>query len=434
MRLRSKFLVFVISLHLVLTVLAYFLLAYNKIFFFGIQILVLISAIISYRLYRNFVHPLEILAAGVESIRGRDFSCTVVKTGNEELDRLIIVYNRMIEQLRQERLNQQEQNYFLERLIAAASIGVVILDLDQNISLCNPAAGRILGKALPSAVGRPLGEVLIGPFACLSGLEPGESRVIKTEGVRVYRCHKSQFLDRGFHRQFLLLEELTEEIIEIQKTAYEKVIRAMSHEVNNSVGAINSILNSIRDYDIQLDERDGIGYREVISVAIERNARLGKFMANFADVVRIPPPHKIRYDLHRLLDSIHALMSKDCRERNIEWQFELFSDVFEIEMDVSQMEQALINIFKNAMEAVGRDGSIIVRTSTSPGMLRIIDTGHGLDAETSSHLFTPFYTTKKDGQGIGLTLIREILTNHGFAYDLKANIENKTEFRIIFDQ
>mgnify|MGYP001343427965 CR=1 FL=1 len=432
MKLRSKFLYFVITLHLVLTVLAYFLLAYNKFLFFGIQLLVLISAVVSYRLYRDFVRPLEILAAGVESIRDRDFSCTITKTGNDELDHLIDVYNRMIEQLRQERLSRQEQNYFLERLIKATAIGVVVLDLDKKISLFNPAADKILGRDFPLALGRPLPDGGNGPFNCLTELEPGQTRVIRFDGGRVYRCHKSQFLDHGFHRQFLLLEELTEEIIGTQRTAYEKVIRAMSHEVNNSVGAINSILNSILDYDSQLREKDRSDYREAVSVAIERNYRLGKFMANFADVVRIPPPNKVKYDIHNLLKSIHALMHKDCLEKNIEWRFELHPGVLEVEIDIDQMEQALINIFKNALEAIGRDGSIIVRTFPAPGMLRIIDTGRGLDAQTSPNLFVPFFTTKKDGQGIGLTLIREILINHGFGFSLKMNDENKTEFQILF--
>ncbi|SYZ72240.1 Multi-sensor signal transduction histidine kinase [Candidatus Zixiibacteriota bacterium] len=432
MKLRNKFLYFVIALHLILTVLAYFLLAYNKFLFFGMQLLVLISAAVSYRLYRNFVRPLEILAAGVDSIRDRDFSCTVTKTGNDELDHLIEVYNRMIEQLRLERLSQQEQNYFLERLINAASIGVVVLDLDKKVSLINPAAEKILGASLPLTAGRPLIDKGGEPFNCLAEMEPGESRIIRFGGIRVYRCHKSQFLDRGFHRQFLLLEELTAEIIGTQRTAYEKVIRAMSHEVNNSVGAINSILNSVLDYEFQLNENDRTDYHEAVSVAIERNRRLGKFVENFADVVRIPPPNKVKYDVHKLLKSIHSLMNENSSARNIEWRLELSPHTLDVEIDVSQMEQALINIFKNATEAIDRNGFIIIRTCPNPKMLSIIDSGRGFDPYISSNLFVPFFTTKKNGQGIGLTLIREILMNHGFAFSLKKNDDDKTEFQIVF--
>ncbi len=434
MKIRNNFLSYVIALHVILTALAYLLLAYNKYFFFGIQLLVIISLFVTYRLYRDFIKPLEILAAGVEAIRDQDFSCTIIKTGNEEPDRLIEVYNRMIERLRLERRIQQEQHYFLERLINAASIGVVILDLDANIYLLNPAAEKILGRNSAEVAGRPLWPLVQGPLACLSDMKTGESRVVHLDGIRIYRCYKSQFQDRGFPRQFILLEELTEEIVEIQKKAYEKVIRAMSHEVNNSVGAINSILHSILDYKGQLKDRDAREYQEIINIAIERNTGLGRFMANYAEVVKIPPPQKRKYDLHDLLRSLQVLMQKECNSRNIDWRSEYCAEAFEIEMDVNQMEQVLINIAKNAVEAIERHGSIIVKTSTSPRILRFIDSGCGLGKDSATQLFTPFYTSKKAGQGIGLTLIREILTNHGFAYDLKANIENKTEFRIIFDQ
>lgn len=434
MKLRNRFLYFVIILHLALTVLAYFLLAYNKWLFFGIQILVVVSAFISYRLYLSFVKPLEILASGVETIRDRDFSCTIIETGNEELDRLIDVYNRMIDQLRRERLTQQEQDYFLERLIRVASIGVIVLDLDKKISMFNPAAEKMLGKTIGLKVGQALKDVAVGVNGWLSDLKPGTSQVVRISGVHVYRCHKSEFPDRGFGRQFILLEELTDEIIETQKRAYEKVVRAMSHEVNNSVGAINSILNSILDYETQLTEMDRRDYHDALGVAIERNTRLGKFMASYADVVRIPPPRRVKYDLHNLLKSIHALMNKDCRERNIEWSFQLAPGPFEIEMDVNLMEQAVINIIKNAVEAIDHGGIITVVTSFSPKMIRVIDTGKGLSREIVPNLFTPFYTTKKYGQGIGLTLVREILMNHGFDFNLQTNADNKTEFQIVFEE
>jgi two-component system nitrogen regulation sensor histidine kinase NtrY len=433
MKLRRRFIFFVITIHLLLTVLAYLLLAYNKIFFFGIQILVLISAYISYRLYRNFVRPLDILASGVESIRDRDFSSTLIKTGHEELDSLIDVYNRMIEQLRKERLLQREQHYFLERLIEATPIGLVIFDLNGNISLLNPAAERILGlKVLGSEILSP-NCLANSPWNCLLNLDEGKPLVVRIDGIRMYRCHKSHFLDHGFHRQFVMIEELTQEIIETQKGAYEKVIRAMSHEVNNSVGAINSILNSILDYNPQLKETDRIDYTDAINVAIKRNMGLSRFVGNYADIVRMPAPLKEKYDLHKLLESIHTLMQAECQKRNIEWRWELAPGTLDVEIDVGQMEQALVNIVKNAAESIESDGVITIRTSAAPKTLQIIDSGHGIDPQVAADLFIPFFTTKKNGQGIGLTLVREILVNHGFSFNLRMNEEKKTEFKIEFN-
>jgi len=433
MKLRRRFIFFVVIIHLLLTVLAYLLLSYHKAFFFGIQILVIISAFISYRIYCNFVRPLDILASGVESIRDRDFSSTLVKTGHEELDSLIEVYNRMIEQLRSERLIQREQHYFLERLIEATPIGLVILDLNGNISQLNAAAQRILGSTIPASEVLPLNRLSNDSWECLLNLDEGKPVVVRIDGIRMYRCHKSHFLDHGFHRQFVLIEELTQEIIETQKGAYEKVIRAMSHEVNNSVGAINSILNSILEYNTQLKETDRIDYTDAINVAIKRNMGLSRFVENYADIVRMPAPLKEKYDLHKLLESIHTLMQAECQKRNIEWRWELSPGTLDVEIDIGQMEQALVNIVKNAAESIESDGNITIRTLIAPKALQIIDSGHGIDPQVAADLFIPFFTTKKNGQGIGLTLVREILVNHGFSFNLRMNEERKTEFRIEFN-
>lgn len=433
MRLRIKFILFVITLHVILTVLAFALLSYSKYFFFGIQLLVIISAIISFRLYRYFVLPMEILAAGVESINNRDFNITIRPTGHNELDRLIIVYNKMIEQLRQERLAQQEQQYFLEHLINAASIGVIILDHDEMVSMISPAAESILGISREHAIGRPLCERLTPPWEVIDDLLPDKSVIVKVNGIRVYRCTKSSFLDRGFRRRFFIIEELTDEIIGIQRKAYEKVIRAMSHEVNNSVGAINSILDSLLSDKIGASQDEDSDYGRTIKIAIERNIHLSKFMSKYADIVRIPKPVLSKRDIHDLLKSAYSLMQRESEERNIEWKFDFTPGNLEVEMDIVQMEQAIINILRNAMEAIGDNGEIDIRTSSNPKSLRIIDTGGGLNGDILPNLFSPFFTTKKDGQGIGLTLIREILMNHGFAFSLRTNDDGKTQFEIIFD-
>ena len=135
MKLRRKFIVFALLIHAVLVILSLFLLNQNKYLFVGAELLILTSVAVTFRLYNAFLKPLNVLSAGIESIKDRDFSTTFIPTGQEELDRLIGVYNRMIEQLRNERTRQREQHYFLERLIAATPLGIIILDLDENISM-----------------------------------------------------------------------------------------------------------------------------------------------------------------------------------------------------------------------------------------------------------------------------------------------------------
>jgi PAS domain S-box-containing protein len=432
--LRRKFIIFVILIHSILIALSVLLLFTNKYFFLAAEILILVSVFVSIRLYRAFLKPLNLIASGIESIKDRDFSTTIVKTGHRDLDKLIAIYNRMIEQLRDERIKQRQQHYFLERLIETAPSGIIILDLDDNIAMLNPAAKAMLGGETYALIGRPLKNLEGVMGDALKRLQSGQSEIISVSGIQTYRCTKSHFLDRGFHRHFILIEELTREILESQKRAYEKVIRMMSHEINNSVGAVNSILVSSLNYTGQLTDTDGEDFEDAIRVAIDRNSRLNEFMSNFAEVVRVPPPAKESFDLHELLRSAHVLMGGECRERNINWHWELDQAPFTVQIDVRQMEQVLVNIIKNAIDAIGSGGNITACTDNSRDrILRIIDDGKGILPEERPHLFTPFYSTKRDGQGIGLTLIREILVNHGFKFNLETVEKGRTEFWIRFD-
>ena len=433
MTLRRKFLTFAVLIHSILIVLALFLLFQSKILFAAVEIVILISLPITFRLYRSFLKPLDLLAAAVESIRDRDFSTTFVLTGHDELDQLIEVYNRMIEELREERIKQQQQHFFLKRLVDATPIGVVIMDLEERVTMLNPAALEILGGDLKDVLGQPIGSAVGLPATALTEMVAGETRIINVSGTHTYKCRKSQFTDRGFYRHFILIEELTKEILSTQKKAYDKVIRMMSHEINNSVGAVNSILQSSMHYRSQLTDPDRDDFEQAIQVAIDRNTGLNKFMAHLADVVRIPPPVREDIALHEMLRSVQILMSGVCQTRNVVWNWELADESLIVFADQQQLEQVLVNVVKNAIEAIGQTGTITVRTTPQPeASLQILDTGKGLDETQRQNLFTPFYSTKKDGQGIGLTLIREILVNHGFSFNLEPGDDGRTVFWIEF--
>ncbi|TFH65629.1 MAG: PAS domain-containing protein [Candidatus Zixiibacteriota bacterium] len=433
MRLRHKFILFVILIHIVLLALSLLLIGQNKYLFIVSEVVIVISIVISLHLYRGFLQPLNLITAGIESIKDKDFSTTLVATGHREIDELIEVYNRMIEQLRSERIRQREQHFFLEHLIEATPSGVLILDLDGRISMVNPSAADMIGRKVTELIGRPVETLGEWCGIALEEMIPGQTIVVNRSGLQTFRFSKSRFVDRGFHRHFILIEELTKEIAVSQKRAYDKVIRMMSHEINNSIGAVNSILDSCANYRTQLAPEDSSDFSGAIQVAIDRNNRLNRFMANFANVVRTPLPTKEPHDLHELLRSVAVLMSAECSRRSINWQWDLARSPFVVEIDVEQMEQVLLNTMKNAVEAIDHDGTITIRTSgPDPRMLWIIDTGKGILPGERAQLFTPFYSTKKDGQGIGLTLTREILINHGFRFDLESSGKGHTEFWIEF--
>ncbi|MEJ8800581.1 sensor histidine kinase [Pontibacter sp. H249] len=430
MTLRSKFILFAVLVHVLLGVLAWHLLLENKYLFLGMELLILCSVFVTFQLYRSFFKPLHLIRAGIESIKDKDFSSTFTAVGQKDLDDLVNVYNRMIGQLRHERVAQAEKHFLLEKLIQASPAGIILLGFDNQIESINPAAERFLGQQLPELQGKHISQLPDDWGTHLQKLPTGQSVTIRIHGTWTYRCHRAHFLDRGFQHYFILIEELTEAILQNERQAYEKVIRVMSHEVNNTTGAINSILGSLQHYANQLLPDDKADYEHVLQIAIDRNTNLSRFMANFADVVRLPMPNKEATDVHALLRDLHRLLKPELEKRHIQFNEKLATMPLYVSLDKNQMEQALLNIFKNAIEAIHENGEIEVHTQVNPPRIVISDNGEGISDKVKQNLFTPFYTSKKTGQGIGLTMVRDILMHHGYTFSLKSNGNGHTEFTI----
>jgi two-component system, NtrC family, nitrogen regulation sensor histidine kinase NtrY len=428
MKLRTKYILFVSILHLVTLVLTFFIFRDNKIFFIAAEVLILFSVYLSWQLYNELILPLKTLLQGADAIRDRDFNIKFLLTGKYEMDKLINVYNAMMDQLRQERIQQEQQHFFLEKLIHTSPTGIIILDYDQNIHQLNPRARQILGLEEKAILGKPVHDLSNPLTQEISKLQSGESKTINPNGIETYKLQKSHFIDRGFPRYFVMIEELTAEILAAEKKAYGKVIRMMAHEVNNTIGPVNSILQST----LQTQQND-TRVNNALQVAIDRNNSLNIFMRNFADVVRLPVPNKKTTDLHRLIQQLSQLMFLKAGEKEIDFRFNLDTSPVFISADTQQMELVLINIVKNAIEAIEEKGTITFITSSRPKQLIIRDTGKGIPAAVADQLFDPFFSTKTDGQGIGLTLIKEILVEHGFQFLLKTPKAGTTDFAIYFE-
>ena len=252
---------------------------------------------------------------------------------------------------------------------------------------------------------------------------------------RRYRCQKTQFRDRGFDRQFIIIQELTNELQLSERNTYEKVIRLMSHEVNNTMAATSSLLESCLYYADQIEASERDDYRNAMQLVIKRTNNLNHFMQDYAQIVRLPKPSLENCNIQHLLMSIHRLYSAKLQEKNITFHLPSFpSDETAILADQKQLEQVFINIIKNAIESIDSNGniSIVFTQENSALILQITDSGKGISDSTQQNLFTPFYTTKSDGQGIGLMLVRDILTAHQFEFSLYNNAQQGACFEIVF--
>ncbi|MBN2281861.1 MAG: HAMP domain-containing protein [Candidatus Marinimicrobia bacterium] len=427
---KVKYTLFILLIHAVLLLISIPLLKTNTLYFLGIEMFILFSMVFSVYLYRSFIRPINLITEGIEAIKSNDFNTRFRKVGQWEMDTLIDVYNEMIDSLRLKQLNLERQNYFYEKLIETAPSGIIILDLNENVRIMNQAALKISG--IKSFSNQKLSEFNNIFLQKLATLEPGIAQTIRLSGLLVYKCQRSHFYDRGFPRHFIIIEELSREILNSERKAYSKIIRMMSHEINNTVGAINSILDSVTKYLQKFNQPANQEYEKALQVALDRNNRLNHFMANFARVARLPKPVIKTFDLNEMLQSVRVLMAATT-SKAIQWKFSSEYENFLIDADVEQMEQVLVNILKNSIEAIPQSGSIEVYTACSPKKQLIIqDDGIGIKEESRENLFSPFFSTKENGQGIGLTLVRDILLNHGFRFLLQTNEQHLTCFYIYF--
>ncbi|HEY0159970.1 MAG TPA: ATP-binding protein [Thermoanaerobaculia bacterium] len=410
MTLRAKFILYLGAIHLALASLAVVVLLERPLLLFLVEALFLVSIVLGVRLVRALFVPIDLIRTGAELIDERDFGSRFVPVGQPELDTLIDVYNRMIDRLREERLSAEEQHHLLEKLIDASPAAIVICDFDGNVERLNPAAHRLLGDD-------PLPE-----------LAPGESRLVSKGGRRM-KITRAEFRDRGFAKSFYVIEELTEELRLSEKAAYEKLIRMMSHEVNNSVGAVRSLLESSLRYAPQVSDADREDFTAALTVSSARIDALNRFMAAFADVVRIPPPRRAPARVAELVERVAAVLRPELEDRRIALSLSL-DDRAEYDVDVNQLEQVVLNVFRNAIDAVGREGTIDV--TLRDAALSVADSGPGIAESVRADLFTPFFSTKRGGRGLGLTIVQEILANHGFAFSLRNREGGGAVFTIQF--
>jgi len=397
-----------------------------KIWFFAVEVGLLFSILLSYVLYKQIIRPIELMARGADAIEDGDFQVKFMKTGSAEMDQLIHVYNQMIDNIREERTQTQEQHYFMEQLMNVSPSAILILDYDDQLAHANPAAFELL--PLTNKIGKTWDEIPHPLIPACQQMGINEEKVIQPDGLSQYKITCRQFLDKGFKRKFYVMDDLSKEMLETEKRAYGKVIRMMAHEVNNSIGAVNSIIDTSIDYQSELSNEFATDITHSLIIAKQRNQRLNQFMRNFADIIRLPLPSKRLITLPDFLQDMIQLMEATANQQGVQIQLHLLPAHHRIvHIDRQQLELVFVNIIKNAIEAIEEKGVIQISTTSTSVLIR--DNGVGIPTEKAEQLFTPFYSDKVQGQGIGLTLSKEILMNHGFDFSLQTE-DGWTSFEI----
>ena len=365
--------------------------------FYVTEGLVVLLLVYLWYFYRKTIRPYDTLIGGIELIRELDLTTRLAPSGQHETDIIVRTFNDLLNRLRSEHLRLEEQYTFLNLLVEASPMGVIQCDLNGTFTSMNPAAREMLSPSIEKAIHE---------------LQLGETTTVRMPGEpQLFRISHLSFPDRGFQHPFFLIESLTSEIRRAEKAAYERVIRMIAHEVNNSVaGIIGSLTGN----------------------EAERLKALSAFVTRFAEVVKIPQPQLQLCDLSEEVEACRPFLENLCTSANVQIEFFLTDEAIPVHLDTVLFQQVLINIVKNAVESInGTQGRVTV--ATSPSQLMITDNGPGIPADVAPHLFTPFYSTKPQGQGLGLLLIRDILTSHHCTFSLLTDSTDRlTRFTIQF--
>lgn len=386
------------------------------------------SILVTFAIWRVLILPRNIVRNGLYLIAAQDFSSRLRKVNEPESDRIVRLFNDMIERLHNERLQNLERESFLHLLVEASPMGVAIADFDGKLALVNSSFRKIAG--LPEdldLIGLRIDELPSEIAEEMSSVPLGRTGVISSGDMKRYRLYHNSFIQTGFPREFFMLEDISTEVRHAERMAYEKVIRTISHEVNNTMGGVRSLLDMLLDFSHDSDLRD------VIASCDTRCGRMCEFVDSYADVVRVPDPVMNEGNLNKELKEMLPFLRMSYGSAEI--TFEMGDGDMRANYDSGMIQQVMVNVVKNAVESM-KDGKgrvvISTRRDAHGVTVDIANDGAPIPPEVASNLFHPFFTTKSSGRGLGLTLVSEILARHESRFSLRTLSDGLTHFRMTF--
>lgn len=381
----------------------------------------------------------------LESVRYDDFSVRFAANQDDSTFReLSKQFNDVLDAFRQVRADKEANSQYLQTIVQHVNTGLLAFDESGRIELINNAALRLLGLYRLKTL-KDLQEDNPELQSLLSNLISGESVLFQASADRQLSISSTAIRMRGKLIKLVAIQNIQSELESKELEAWQNLTRVLRHEIMNSVTPIASLVSTMRDIVQQEMEQPDHGptetwqdLNEALEVVENRTNGLMNFVNAYRTFTSIPKPNMDPVQVLPLVQRITSLFAPTLREKGIRLTYDIQPDGLEISMDQDQIEMVLINLIKNAVEILeGKPNARIdIRSSldqtTQRATLEVSDNGPGIEPDKLEQIFIPFYTTKEDGTGVGLSLSRQILQLHGGVLGVESQLGNGAKFSLVF--
>jgi two-component system, NtrC family, nitrogen regulation sensor histidine kinase NtrY len=386
---------------------------------------VLLAALDRYILWRPLAQQLKALSTLIAAWRDQEFSTSIAQPEQEQLKELTNALNSLGERLRSERVTLVQRELLLDTVIQNTPNALVLLDADDRVVMCNLAARELLNLGRRFEGERWLEMLAHFPETLQSALAANRDGLVALEASgteEVFHLSQRDFSLQARRHRLILLRRLTTELARQEVQTWKKVIRVISHELNNSLAPISSMAHS---GSVLLKRGDLKPLTQVFDTIGERSKHLAQFIASYARVAKLPQPQRSHTHWQSLLERVQALA-----------QAGVIAEIApqSSAIDAVQVEQLLINLIKNAVEAGSPPDQVVISVLTVPDgvALEVSDRGSGMSEAVMASALLPFYSTKRSGSGLGLALAREIAEAHGGRLSLSNRQGGGLSVRVVF--
>ena len=368
---------------------------------------------------RRAVYPLYTLANLLEALREGDYSLRGSRAQHgDAIGEVVLEINALSRTLREQRLAVEEKSALLAKVIATLDIAVLAFDAGGQLKLANPAAERLLGATSAGLAGQTAQSLGLDDCLAIADVRMLERSFAGDSGR--WEVRHARFREGGLPHDLLVITDLSRALREEERLAWQRLLRVLGHELNNSLAPIRSMAGTLAS----LTDREPLpgDWREDVHGGLrvigDRAEALARFMSRYTQLARLPPPTPRDIEFGALARRAAVLEQRVAVAVN--------GSEARLKVDPDQLEQALINLIQNATDAaLGGGGHVWLAWRVRDGWLRAEVTDDGPGLPPSENLFVPFFTTKPGGSGIGLVLARQIVEAHGGSLTL----ENRKDAR-----